>query len=1128
MKKLLLLPVLLLSFVGWSQITIDETLTTQQLIEDVLIQNSCATVSNFQQSTGTDFGQGNGIGAFDQNGSSFPFAEGIILSSGFVVNAPGPNNTLHSDGGFGWPGDPDLEANTTATNTNNASWISFDFVPFDDQISFDFIMASEEYNDNFECTFSDAFAFILTDQVTGTVQNLAVLPGTAIPIEVTNIRYEVIGQCAAINEEYFEQYNFDPVANPAAPTIPAANAPIDFNGQTVALTAMGPVISGNNYNIKLVVADQGDSALDIAVFLEAGSFSLGIDLGDDLTIMAGNAPCEGEDIEIGIPSEPGDTYQWFVYNPVTMTFVILPGETDSMITVNTSGTYQLEVTKPSGCSATDEVVIEFAPQPIAGEPDVLPACDELPNDGFAEFDLTQRDVQIQNGQMTTTVTYYETFNDALNDMTPIPNPTTYINMVQGFDTVWARLQENSFDCFDIVSLDLLVNDSPDITDPITDLVVCDNDQDGVESFDLTSKEDEIQNTLVDISYTYHNSLADANNGTPFIANPTAYVSAGELIWVRAENIAGCFTVGTFNLVIDLVPEFVEVPEFIRCDNDGDGIEEFDLNTQNATIVDGDLDLSVTYHPTEQDAMDATNLLDIPYTSTGEVIWVRVESNSRGCYGVFSMELIVVEPPEIFEPDPLIYCDDDNDGFGEFMLTDADEQVVNGNPAGNLVVTYHELFVDAQNNIGPLDSPYENIVPFNQIIYVRLTDIATGCYSITTLELIVEETPQISEPEPLEECDDDGDGVVIFNLTDSEAQILAGLTGGPYVINYFEDPALTIPIANPLNYPNITNPQTIYVTVGDTNNICVAQTELVLIVNLPPELNQPEPYTLCDLTDPEDVEVFDLTSRIPEITGNDPNILVTFYHSFADAESGNNPIANPTAYMNLDPLTGDPENPQDIYIRGESASGECEEVGAPNGLVLELRVENIPDVVEPTPLEVCDVDNDGFALFPLTDKDAEIANGDPSITVTYHETLTDAETGMFALTSPYQNIVANMQTVYARALYSMEPNDNGCYKVVELDLIALPAPQLPLDIEPIVKCEEGGFAVFDLTEREEEILNGLNPLSFVVTYYEDILDAQSGTSPIAVPTAYTNIVTPIQTIYVRVEGNNPTNMCAAVG
>jgi Secretion system C-terminal sorting domain len=109
MKRLVLLFTLFLSFAGWSQITVDETLTTQQLIEDVLIQNSCATVSNFQQSTGTNFGDVNGIGAFDQNGSSFPFAEGIILSSGAVANAPGPNNTLHSDGGFGWPGDADLE-----------------------------------------------------------------------------------------------------------------------------------------------------------------------------------------------------------------------------------------------------------------------------------------------------------------------------------------------------------------------------------------------------------------------------------------------------------------------------------------------------------------------------------------------------------------------------------------------------------------------------------------------------------------------------------------------------------------------------------------------------------------------------------------------------------------------------------------------------------------------------------------------------------------------------------------------------------------------------------------------------------------------------------------------------------
>ena len=107
--------------------------------------------------------------------------------TGDVSQAPGPNNTgvTLSGGDASWPGDPDLEANTTATATNNASAIQFNFVPQIAQINFNFILASEEYNRNFECSFSDAFAFILTDQVTGVVQNLAVLPGTTTPIAVS-------------------------------------------------------------------------------------------------------------------------------------------------------------------------------------------------------------------------------------------------------------------------------------------------------------------------------------------------------------------------------------------------------------------------------------------------------------------------------------------------------------------------------------------------------------------------------------------------------------------------------------------------------------------------------------------------------------------------------------------------------------------------------------------------------------------------------------------------------------------------------------------------------------------------------------------------------------------------------
>ena len=46
--------------------------------------------------------------------------------------------------------------------------------------------------------------------------------------------------------------------------------------------------------------------------------------------------------------------------------------------------------------------------PIAGTPDPLVVCDQVPNDGEAEFTLTDADNDIINGQTGMVVTYYET------------------------------------------------------------------------------------------------------------------------------------------------------------------------------------------------------------------------------------------------------------------------------------------------------------------------------------------------------------------------------------------------------------------------------------------------------------------------------------------------------------------------------------------------------------------------------------------------------------------------------------------------------------------------------------------------------------------------------------------------
>ena len=72
-------------------------------------------------STGTDFGSTNGIGYFESNGSSWPFENGLIMTSGDIANAVGPESGTISDGDFNWPGDTDLENYIDALNPGDSN-----------------------------------------------------------------------------------------------------------------------------------------------------------------------------------------------------------------------------------------------------------------------------------------------------------------------------------------------------------------------------------------------------------------------------------------------------------------------------------------------------------------------------------------------------------------------------------------------------------------------------------------------------------------------------------------------------------------------------------------------------------------------------------------------------------------------------------------------------------------------------------------------------------------------------------------------------------------------------------------------------------------------------------------------
>jgi gliding motility-associated-like protein len=480
--------------------------TPVQLVEDILLNTTCASVTNVTFSTGTNFGSTNGIGYFEQNGSSFPFENGVVLTSGNADSAPGPNTNVLSDGTGAWPGDTDLQAILTAQSITgtlgNATKLEFDFVPITDNISFNFIFASDEYG-TFQCQYSDVFAFLLTDTSTGITTNLAVVPNTTTPVSVVNIRDTAYNtNCPSVNPAYFGAYYELPEGQSPL------GAPINFNGRTIPLTATSPVTPGVQYHIKLAIADFGpfgqDNAYDSAVFLEGGSFGIGnIDLGDNLLESTGNAICNGNNAVISTALNPAlYNFSWLKDG------VLIPNETSSSITVTEQGTYTIQVNYiNTTCVGTDDIIVEFYDPVAPGTPADLYVCNAT---GTGVFDLTQNQAVIVAPMGTGySLGYYLSMADATSETNAIVNPTAYTNVTNP-QTIYVRVENDLSGCFGIVTFNLIVQDlTPQFT-LVPDFSFCDNTP-------QTITVNPINFNLTDATYTWTmNGVALPDTGSSII------------------------------------------------------------------------------------------------------------------------------------------------------------------------------------------------------------------------------------------------------------------------------------------------------------------------------------------------------------------------------------------------------------------------------------------------------------------------------------------------------------------------------------------------------------------------------------------------------------------------------------
>lgn len=215
----------------------------------------------------------NTFGIYQFNGSLLGFEEGIMLTTGDVNNAPGPNN----NGGLGSPSDggpngfAELE-DLSDVPLQDFCVVTFTLTPAGDEMSFDYVWASEEYPE-YVCTqFNDIFAFFISgpNPAGGNYvnENIAVLEMTNEPVSIGTINN---GQDGVGNGCP------DGSGCPCNPIYyvnnPDTDSDIQYDGFTKVLTAKAATIPCEAYELTLAIADGSDTAFDSAIFLGANSLN---------------------------------------------------------------------------------------------------------------------------------------------------------------------------------------------------------------------------------------------------------------------------------------------------------------------------------------------------------------------------------------------------------------------------------------------------------------------------------------------------------------------------------------------------------------------------------------------------------------------------------------------------------------------------------------------------------------------------------------------------------------------------------------------------------------------------------------------------------------------------------------
>jgi len=483
----------------------------------------------------------------------------------------------------------------------------------------------------------------------------------------------------------------------------------------------------------------------------------------------------------------------------------------------------------------------------------------------------------------------------------------------------------------------------DFETEVMDLELCDDIQNNeAEFFDLT------QNTPlaigeqenVTVSYFLTQQQADENDSP--ISTPSAFENTEnpQEIFIRLTFIEDedCYITDSFFLNVNFTPLAETGNDLEVCEYNAEtGSAFFDLTDNEELIINNQLDTEIDYYQTIENAQNAENEILNPQnfenTSNPQLIYTRLSNEEHPeCFSISTFQLKVTSL-SLGEIEAELKQCDANGTQAFFDLTQNSALAIYGQD--NVTLDYFLTETQAENNDAPITNPsnYQNINNPQQV-FIRITSEENeNCYLVDSFLLSVFDTPEIGQGENLVTCDDStNDEVAIFNLTDNNSILINGQNTAELNFYINEEDAINLEneIANPQNFTNTSNPQTIFTRLTNPDfTDCFSISSFQIRINPIQQIALDETLLRCDIG--FNMANFDLTEIEEFLPLTSTQEIEGYYTSAENASFQTNNIID---FENFENST----SPQIIFIRVEEIDA-CYQL-----YTFLIEVENCPPFI----------------------------------------------------------------------------------------------------------------------------------------------------------------------------------------